>query len=167
MPTECSYKVEVKGTYEQWDSVVDFISTGSASCMNGMWGLAILRLDNLWPDIDELEYKWIAFNWFQKEDDRLVFRGECKYGPLFQFLIRLSLRFPVLEFRCKALADHVLHEHFIVRTGEITLVDKRELYLREDKTVWYWRDGVELNPPEEVYESDDPIVPDAPDTYEV
>lgn len=164
MPNYCCFKVEVDASNEQWDSVVAFLTP----CIvvrpipDSMYGPAKLMLDKLWPDLDpEKTLTWVGFYGFEN----FMFYGACGYSAPFTFLIRLSLRFPDLAFRLGATVEYDENANYVVQNGVVTVVD--EFFQRGNESIWYMRDGVELNPPEHQDESDDPIVPDAPDTYEV
>jgi hypothetical protein len=136
----------------------------------GFYGDYVLRLDVLFPDLDEHEHSWIALNSARPSrgkvqiedgifsfgaDGSLHMSGASKWEPPIAFVERLSRLFPGLTFEVGGTTEHEFYERWECREGVSKRIDAWMDHFTEGRRVVYARDGVEYDPPEVEEEGDE------------
>jgi len=175
MPNVCDFRVECEGPQSALSDIVATLAPLLERTPNGYYASAGLTIQDVFPEADlENECRWIGIlmdegpssQWYEYVNGKLVFEGACRSAPPFDFLVRLSKRFPEVVFECFATTEYEVIDRFVVRNGIYSTIDYGIEDIQGGYVVWYVRDGEHYEHGHTVFHEDEEFIPEATDTYE-
>ena len=164
MANPSDFDLTITGPLPRLEELKAFLMTAIEVAYKGGygWGKYNLLPEKLFSDIDpDREHTWIGLARRQEhaiigpENDCMKLEGSVKHAPPYNFVVRLSRKYPDLKFRLRATTNDTDITVWEIVNGVSKLHELWCQAIWDDMTIYFVRDGIRLPVPEIVDDSID------------